>query len=439
MSLPNASNGTAKTRYAWVVMIGCCFLVGGSLGTVGGTASVFLFPVSEDLEIDIAALSVYLSINAIVMAALGPFAGKLLIRFKPGNVIAAASAILAGGTALYGLCQQLWQFYALSVFVAVGAAVVYFVAVPTMITLWFAERTGFAMSIALAFNGIGAMIMNVVVGAVNSGAGWRIGFFTVAGAAALLTIPTSLFLLKTPAEKGLTPYGAPVETAAGGVDAERPAQAESGPAAGSQARGLTERKAFATPAFYLMFLGQFCFSIVTASQLLLNTYGQGDLAFDPVKAGVIVSSCAFGLIVGTVMLGALTDKFGVDRATMAGCALTVVGLVLIPSATAQPSLVYVGSVVFGLGLGVFMVEPPIYVRKAFGLKAYGVIFGAVSIATTLGSAVFLPLYTRIGVGAGYGITFYASAGFTVLALVLYLTAGRVSRDYVDRFDPVVAA
>ncbi|MDR1117887.1 MAG: hypothetical protein LBL01_01135, partial [Bifidobacteriaceae bacterium] len=62
---------------------------------------------SKDLGIDISALSLYLSIAALAMAVLGPLAGRLLMRFPPGNVIAAGSALLVGGTALFGMAERL--------------------------------------------------------------------------------------------------------------------------------------------------------------------------------------------------------------------------------------------------------------------------------------------------------------------------------------------
>jgi cyanate permease len=91
--------------------------------------------------------------------------------------------------------------------------------------------------------------------------------------------------------------------------------------------------------------------------------------------------------------------------------------------------------VIGLGLGVYLVVPPIYVKRGFGLRAYGVIFGAISMATTLGSSLLLPVFTKIGANSGYGIPFYACIACAVLAAALYLTAGRMSKGYIERFDP----
>jgi MFS family permease len=425
MSDTSTTSGTAKTPYAWVVMVACCVLVTGSLGTVGGTSAVFLYPISQDLDVPITTLSIYLSVSALIMAVLGPFAGRLLQKFSPSTVIAAGSAVLAAGAALYGVCQEVWQFYAVSVVVAIGASVVYFIAVPSIIMMWFRERTGFAMSVALAFSGIGSMVMNIIVGAIIKSGGWRTGFFSVGIICAVLTIPVALLLLKTPQQKGLLPYGAPLD--GGASTAAKPAQAP--------ARGVTQKQSLKTSAFYIMFIGQFCFSIVTASNQLLNTYGQANLGFDAIQAGVIVSCCAFGLIFGKILLGMVTDKFGVDQANVVGGVITIIGLIMIAMAFDNTGLIYVAAAVFGLGLGVYNIEPPVYVRKTFGMKEYSAIFGGVSLATTLGSSIFIPVYNQMAAGSDYRITFYLSAGFTAIACLLYIVAGKVGKDYVDKFDP----
>jgi MFS family permease len=240
-----------------------------------------------------------------------------------------------------------------------------------------------------------------------------------------LTIPVALFLLKTPQQKGLLPYGAPLDGGTG--PATKPVQAP--------ARGVTQKQSFKTPAFYLMFIGQFCFSIMTASNQLLNTYGQANLGFDAIQAGVIVSCCAFGLIFGKIFLGMLTDKFGVDQANIIGGVVTIIGLIMVALAFDNTGLIYVAAAVFGLGLGVYNIEPPVYVRKTFGMKEYSAIFGGVSLATTLGSSIFIPVYNQIAAGSDYRITFYLSAGFTAIACLLYIVAGRVGKDYVAKFDP----
>ncbi|MDR1070888.1 MAG: MFS transporter [Gracilibacteraceae bacterium] len=418
---------TAKTGYAWVVMAGCCLLVFGTLGTVGGTAAVFLYPISVDLDVPISTLSLYLSISAIVMAFLGPMAGKLFEKIKPRYVMALASVVLGGGCALYGLCAQLWHFYAVAVVVAAGSSVLYFIAVPTMITMWFRERTAFAMSVALAFSGIGSMIMNVIVGRIIDTGGWRTGFFAVGLICVVLCVPVTLLLLKTPQEKNLLPYGAAPEATTENAKSAQPSGAP---------RGLTMKQALATPAFFLMFIGQFCFSITTASNQLLATFGRVDLAMDAVGAGLIVSCCAAGLIAGKIFLGATTDKFGVNQANITGTTITCAGLILL-SLTSGTTFVYAAAVVFGLGLGVYNIEPPIYVRRAFGIKAYGAIFGAVSIATTLGSSIFMPVYNAIAANlGGYGATFYISCATTALACVLYITADRLGKNYISKYDAV---
>lgn len=55
------SQTKGSIHYAWIVMIGCCFLQAGALGAIMNSGGIFFVPICEDLGFDRGALALYLT------------------------------------------------------------------------------------------------------------------------------------------------------------------------------------------------------------------------------------------------------------------------------------------------------------------------------------------------------------------------------------------
>ena len=83
-----------------------------------------------------------------------------------------------------------------------------FMAVPILMNMWFVEKKGLAMGIAMAFSGVAGMVGSTIVGVTIPMLGWRISYVILAAIGSLLYVPAILFIVKTPQEKNMQPYGA---------------------------------------------------------------------------------------------------------------------------------------------------------------------------------------------------------------------------------------
>ena len=93
------------------------------------------------------------------------------------------------------------HYYAVSVLVQVGTAIISAIGVPTLINAWFTENKGIAMGLAFAGSGIGNIFLQLLAGkwlrnhAISTSL-LRFGLIAIA-----VALPLALFLLRLPRSK----------------------------------------------------------------------------------------------------------------------------------------------------------------------------------------------------------------------------------------------
>lgn len=71
-----------KSCIAWLILIGLCVYVGLGKAVSNNSAGLFLSPVSQDLNVGLGNLTIYLSVSSIVTLLFLPFGGKLLPKYS---------------------------------------------------------------------------------------------------------------------------------------------------------------------------------------------------------------------------------------------------------------------------------------------------------------------------------------------------------------------
>ena len=132
----------------------------------------------------------------------------------------------------------------------------------------------------------------------------------------------------------------------------------------------------------------------------------------------ISSMCMIGNIVGKLLLGPATDKFGSVSATkLSICVVVVANTSLLGACfTAQNVFLYVGGFLTGMALSINSVALPLLVRSVFGNQNYSKIFSYASMASSLSRACATTI-----AGTLYDIsgTYVLSVG---LNIILYIIA-----------------
>ena len=91
-----------RLHYAWLILIGCCFMQAGGLGAVLDAAGVFFVPVCDDLGFTRSELSLYLTFYFIATVFAMPLVGKWITKYNVNRVLSVSFALVVAAEAAMG-------------------------------------------------------------------------------------------------------------------------------------------------------------------------------------------------------------------------------------------------------------------------------------------------------------------------------------------------
>ncbi len=354
-----------QTR-GWAI-VGAFFLAAAFIqGSGFDTTGVFLAPLVKHFGWSRAQVSTLPSMIAIFIGVSAPLIGWLLDRFEAkwiaaiGSLLAAAAFVIAGTANSY--TTMLIAYCTLGVGMASGAVLpCYFV-----VSNWFSDRRGLALSVSQVGIEVGGTVMALVTAYFIQAHGWRFAYIALAlPIVFLVTPPLALLVENRP------PDERPAEVAV-------TAQAQSVP-------GLDVGEALASRSFWLIAIFDFCsVAVGTGIVVHLIPYLIG-LGFSPTRATTAFSIMLAFQLPGKPVLGWLADRIGIRLTMTIDIALVAIGCALLLGARhALPLGLFV--VVYGFTFGAPVPLIPMLLADAVGLKRFGSLMGLLSIPAVIGSA-----------------------------------------------------
>ncbi len=393
---------------AWVVMVGCCFLL-MALALITTCMSFFVEPVSEDLGFERSAFTVYYSIAALIGVIAMPIWGRIIpkLGIKLSVVIAGTGGAVF--MALFSLCRSLVSFYACGLLMGIMIAGMTTLPASILINTWFQARRGLAMGIVMASSGIGGAIFSPILAEVIKNYGWQYGYVANGVAMALLTVPSALILLKErPTDFGLLPYGATESAGDAGIDA-------------GQTIGISAKVALKSSPFILLALAVVLLNVMASLTQHLPAHFV-DSGIGATTAAAIVSIYMLAVIGAKIFLGIVNDRFGIVSAIVGSFALWAVSFMAL-AITHSVSVAVIGAILFGFGVSVVTVIPPLLTAHMFGQKDYSAIYAVIGALSSLGLAIGTPIvglvYDKTG---SYVMAFYGCLLVLAVTLVAILAA-----------------
>jgi MFS family permease len=371
--------------YGWVV-VAVAFVTMG-IGVNVRTAFSLLFPpILGEFGWDRAATAAVFSVGFLSSAAYSPFVGVAMDRFGPRRVIPVGALVVASGLVLTTFARTPWQMYlTLGMLVTGGTVIFSYIGHSMFVPNWFHRQRGLAIGVAFSGVGAGSIVLFPWVQRLIDGAGWRTACLVLAGLLVALVLPLNLLLQRTrPEDLGLLPDGA---SAAGGP-AQRAAQHAAVVDPAWAGTAWTLRRALRTARFWWLALAYFCGLFAWYAVQVHQTKYLMEIGMDATRAAFALGLVGLTGIVGQIGLGHLSDRIGrewVWSAAIAGFALCY-ALLLVMRVYPAPALMYAMVASQGLlGYGAASVYGVIP-AELFQGRAYGSIFGVVSLASSLGAA-----------------------------------------------------
>jgi MFS family permease len=403
--------------YGWV-MLGA-----GALGYFASgpaqshTFSVFITPISEDLDVSRTSVSTAYALATLVAAFGLPYVGRLIDRYGVRRVLLgvglAFGASAIGFGMVTGMVLLTLGFGALR-FLGQGSLML---SNANLVSQWFSRKRGFALSLmSLGFAASMAAHPPLAQWLIDQ-VGWREAWVWLGVMTWCLLLPVVVLLVQDkPEAVGMHPDGVastPEERrAAAGERVDRHAADV----------GLTLKQAMRTPAFWIVAAGLSTLSMLITGLFfhqvsILDTQG-----LDPQTAASVFSISAVGMVAFMPLLGRLLDRFRTQY-LFALALLVTAGALAMMSAVSGVVSAMLYAVVFGLANAAMQTHIAFLWPRFFGRRHLGSIQGAGTTINVVGASLGpLPLAIAFDLNGSYTAALLALTALPIAcaAAVLFI-------------------
>jgi MFS family permease len=359
------SQPRTDTSYRWVIIAAGALMTCVGIGAMFSLA-IFLQPISADTGWSRAGISSAMTLNFLVMGVAGFGWGTLSDRFGARIVVLSGAALLGLALVLASQTTTLASFqltYGTLVGLAAGA---FFAPMISAATAWFATHRALAVSLVSAGVGVAPMTVSPFAAWLVAAYDWRTAMMVIGIAAWALLLPAGLLVRRPPAA------------------ADGAAVLPSG-----EIGNLSAAKAFRTPQFAVL-AGTFFLCCAAHSGPIFHMVSYAvTCGIAPLAAVTIYSVEGLAGLGGRLLLGVAADRLGVKRVLVAGLLVQAVVIVAYLYA-ANLGEFYLLAAIFGTAYGGVMPLYAVLAREYFGQAAMGAVFGAATMASSIGMA-FGPL------------------------------------------------
>ncbi|HEX2230433.1 MAG TPA: MFS transporter [Candidatus Binatia bacterium] len=416
-------NPTTKLRprifYGWyIVAVGILVHIAGTF-SFSSTLSIFLKPITEELGVSRGAFSLIRTAEIGVAALLVPLLGPMVDRYGGRWLLVIGVLMESAGLLLSSLVQSFWQFVVVRCsLVIAGEALLGSLVINVTIAQWFVRKRGRAMAIANLGTGVAKLIIPLCAAWLFIRVGWR-GTWAVLGIIAplLVVVPALVFIRRKPEDIGLTPDGQAPDRPEFSDPGVSPRETK---AASIEEASWSRSEVLLLPSFWLLVL-TFGIASIGIAGLNLHIFSFiSDIGHAPLVGATVMSTIALTQLGTTLIWGMLADRFDIRKVSCVQFVIQGAGLVL-ATASAELSLIYVGFVLYGIGLaGSFIIREVIW-ANFFGRASLGTVRGISLLFSHLFAASGAPFFGFLFDATGsYNLSFtlFATALFTSSILIL---------------------
>jgi MFS family permease len=348
------------------------------------TFGIFLKPLASSFGWRRDTISIAFSCVAITIALCAPLMGRLLDTFGPRRTILPCIVLFSLAFAsLALLTPNIWQMYAIFVFLGVVGNGTTPLAYSGTVATWFYSRRGVALSVISSGAGVGAMILPILAAYLLRSFGWRTAYAALGLLILTVSFPlTSLLVRESP--KSFQPRER--------VDWKK------------------LRSAARTKPFLFLVLAIFLYSVAfngIISHLAALLTDRGFTVQH--SAEVIAVIGAFGLA-GRLLTGFLLDRFWGPAVSLAFFCTTILALLLLSGSSIVAA--YAAAGLLGFAAGGEADITPYLISRYFGLSGFSTMYGmawtAFAGGTAVGPVLMGKLYVATGSYPPWGIRLLAA-------------------------------
>jgi sugar phosphate permease len=340
-------------------------------------------------------------------------AGLMADSIGPRKTVAFFLLIAAFGSMLFGFSPNIETAFIGRGMVGFGVAMVF---IPTMkiLSQWFRPREfAFMAGILNAVGGVGVMGATWLLAVMTTSLGWRISFEIIGGVTLMVVAVNWMVVKDRPEDMGWPPLTGGTTTSS-----DPKISLTQG------VRQVLSSRYFWPVAFWFFFdCGIFFgFGALWSGPYLMQVYD-----FSREETGALLAMIAWGMIIGSPLLGAASDHWLKSRKKLfilcaAGLMAVLLALYL-HSGFSKPAL-YLIFFIFSICSSAIVVIGFTTTKELFPVAIAGTSVGMVNLFPFLGGAVYMPLLGWIlDAHAETESGAYSAEGYSAMLLLLLLSAG----------------
>ncbi|MGK2965544.1 MAG: MFS transporter, partial [Tepidiformaceae bacterium] len=414
---PAAADSPKGVFYGWWLLAGSVFAMAIGSGVSFWAFGLYVEPLEDEFGWSRASVSLGFSLAILVSGLTSPFVGRWIDSRGPRSAVLMGASLTAVTYLLMATVSSLWEWYVFGILNAIVRQMMFIIPFQTLISRWFDKRRGVALSVLGTGFSLGGVIVVPIMSFVIDSWGWDGSFVFSAVMIAVVFIPFAVLLLRnSPADMGTWPDGVPPA-------ADAPEKQEGWD-------GLTLSQAIRTPLFWTLAFGLMLFLFGLFGWLIHSIPFYEDQGISRNNAALIVSLAAGAGVFTRLGMGFVADKVG---------KFEYIALGLVASLFAAMTSLYLNS--SSIGIAVFLVfwvigtgggpmMEALLLTRAFGVRHFATIFGAVLVVETLGQVISPTVAGAIYDATGsYDWALVMFMGTFAAAFVLFAISARMPRPY----------
>lgn len=388
-----------KTKQAMVLLGAGLGMGGGFAALYFSTLSLFLKPLAQQFGWGRGQTSAATALAMAGMAVGAVLVGRLIDRLGAAYVIACSAIGMAVLTGLMSILTGNAAFASVLCFciglVGAGTTPIGYLSV---LPRWFDRRLGLALGAAMVGLGLGTVVFPMVAHQAIASFGWRVAYVLLAGVS--LTVSVAAWLMIFYADRRAVGYTHPV-------------------AQSLAAEGFTLREAMATPRYWLLVAVLFAASAAGLGMAIHGAALLTDRGVSAQAAAQIAALSGLGVMLGRLFAGSLMDSWSAPPVGAGSFLLGALGVVLYGHGPVDSiPVLSVAGVLAGFAIGAEGDLMPYAVRRYFGPKAFGAIFGTLfgvyALGGLLGPVMFGMAFDRTGSYQGVLMVAAAACVFSAI-------------------------
>lgn len=353
-SLIAQDTGQPRLFFGWKIVFLAFVIAFFGFGLGLYSMGIFLFALNQRHGWPLSLISSAITVYYVLGASLTAFVGDAFERIGPRKVVLFAVGALGLGVLALPQVERPWQLLVAFGVMAFGWAATSGAAINILVAPWFDKKRGLAVSVAMNGAPAGGMVMVPLWTVLIASLGFSTAALIMVGAMVVIVLPlVARHLHRRPEDLGLGPDGAELGT---------PARADQG-GVQTTATALPRAELFRSGHFWTISV-PFALGLFAQVGFLTHQVAYLTPRVGAERAALAVSLTTLAAIMGRLLTGSFIDR--VDRrvascANFAVQAVAVVAMIGWPS----PAVLYVGCMLFGLGVGNMTTFPALVVQVEY--------------------------------------------------------------------------